>query len=86
MNNTSVSQLTDPNAVAQDFQIWVKEMGKYILEQDFWPWLEQAFIDGQKIGLKKAAAECLNKHVNGNFKYDTREECARAINSLKGTE
>ena len=31
-----------------------------------------------------AAAEnaCLEKHVNGNFKHDTREECAEAIRQI----
>ena len=26
---------------------------------------------------------CLEKHANGNWKYDTREECAEAISSIK---
>ncbi len=26
---------------------------------------------------------CLDKHANGNWKYDTREECAEAIRTIK---
>jgi len=34
----------------------------------------QALID--------AATECESKHANGNYKYDTRHECANAIEGL----
>lgn len=34
---------------------------------------------------ERAADECLSKHVNGNWKYDHRDECADAIRNLKGT-
>lgn len=35
-------------------------------------------------GLDEAKQACLQKHANGNWKHDTREECADAIEELKG--
>ena len=32
--------------------------------------------------LNAAAAACLENHANGNFKHDTREECAEAISQI----
>ena len=36
--------------------------------------------------LDEAKQACLQKHANGNWKHDTREECADAIESLKGKQ
>lgn len=34
--------------------------------------------------LDEAKQACLAKHANGNWKHDTREECADAIEEMKG--
>lgn len=36
--------------------------------------------------LEEAAKVCEEKHANGNWKHDTRHECAAAIRALKGAE
>lgn len=36
--------------------------------------------------LEEAAKVCEEKHANGNWKHDTRHECADAIRALKGAK
>ena len=36
----------------------------------------------RKAALLEAADKCMAKHVNGNWKFDTRYECADAIRSM----
>lgn len=33
--------------------------------------------------LEEAAVKCQERHVNGNYKNDTRDECSDAIRSMK---
>lgn len=39
-------------------------------------------VDRFEAAMHLAADTCLEKHANGNFKYDTREECAEAIRQI----
>ena len=61
-------------------------------EMKFDEWAEQysgpnvdvpgACRDAWKAALLEAAKTCMAKHVNGNWKFDTRYECADAIRSM----
>lgn len=44
--------------------------------------LERFYILAQNEAYRKAAKECLDRHVNGNFMYDTRYDCTNAILAL----
>lgn len=37
----------------------------------------------QGLVIEQAAKKCLEKHANGNYKHDTREECAFAIQDIE---
>jgi len=46
------------------------------------PDLLAEFVQSEILSEREACAKvCEEKHVNGNWKYDTREECAEAIRS-----
>ena len=46
--------------------------------------IEQLTKDAEKDVLEQAAKRCEAKHVNGNWRYDTRYECAAAIREMIG--
>lgn len=44
--------------------------------------LEDLTKDAERDVLEQAARRCEAKHVNGNWRYDTRYECAAAIREM----
>lgn len=39
-------------------------------------------LAGREQAIEECARECMSKHANGNYKYDTREDCHLAILAL----
>ena len=39
-------------------------------------------LAGREQAIEECASECMSKHANGNYKYDTREDCHLAILAL----
>ena len=39
-------------------------------------------LAGREQTIEECARECMSKHANGNYKYDTREDCHLAILAL----
>lgn len=48
--------------------------------------LERQLDEARNQALEEAAKVCEEKHANGNWKHDTRHECAAAIRALKGAK
>lgn len=44
-------------------------------------WNESRVVENER-----CATACLDRHANGNYKFDTRDECATAIRALIGKE
>lgn len=66
----------------------IKDMGWYENEVydigDLQQYAAAAAAQARVKALDEAKQACLQKHANGNWKHDTREECADAIEELKG--
>jgi hypothetical protein len=45
-------------------------------------WVVPAIMRAAEIERETCAQKCLERHANGRFKHDTRDECADAIRAM----